>query len=658
MGIPSSTEPELSCRISRTLLEYVREKNNGSLGDLLEGLDLDEAYLMDDNNWISHNLLQTLYQRMIRILDDEEAVYHMALATMRFGSYGILDRIARLTKDPKIGYSSIPRYSRMVRAKGDVLVHELGDSWALVEERYHYGSKKTRCDCDYMRGVLAGMPTFFDMPVAHVEEIECQVSADKYGHRAWPDAPVYGAKGCLYRVRFASRSPASFWKRIFQRDQAYQSATEYLLEANQRIQEKYAEARRLASELEETNKRLVESKTLLEAQSAALEASERRYRLLAENVTDTIWVVNLETMRFDYVSPSIQRILGYSVEEAMECNIEDLHAPESLEKALNRLQEEMDAEETGQADPTRSGAVELLQRRKDGTYVWVEAKVTFIRDKRGWPIAIQGVSRDISDRKQAEEALMAEKERLRITLRSIGEGVISTDRKGRVALMNPVAEALTGYTEAEAMGRDLAEVFRIAGPEALAGDNEAPEKGIDAESGLSLDRTLIHRDGTKFLIAHTAAPILDADGGVIGSVLVFRDIAKQRKMEQELSKLDKLKSLGVLAGGIAHDFNNFLAGIIGNLSLAKTEMSPSEKVFSRLERMENAALLANNLTYQLLTFAKGGVPVKQSAQLADLVKESATFAATGSNVRCNFTLPPDLHASEIDRGQISQVIHN
>jgi len=253
---------------------------------------------------------------------------------------------------------------------------------------------------------------------------------------------------------------------------------------------------------------------------------------------------------------------------------------------------------------------------------------------------------------------MAEKERLRITLRSIGEGVISTDRKGRVALMNPVAEALTGYAEAEAMGRDLAEVFRIAGPEALAADNGASGKGIDAESGLSLDKTLIHRDGTKFLIAYTTAPILDADGGAIGSVLVFRDITQQRKMEQELSKLDKLESLGVLAGGIAHDFNNFLAGIIGNLSLAKTEVSPSEKVFPRLERMENATLLANNLTYQLLTFAKGGAPVKQSAQLADLVKESATFASTGSSARCNFTFPPDLHASEIDRGQISQVIHN
>ena len=122
MHIPSSTEPEISCRISHTLLMYVREQNDGSLGDLLEGLDLDEAYLMDDNNWISHGFLQTLYQRMIRILDDEEAVYHMALATMRFGSYGILDRIARLTKDPKIGYSSIPKYSRMVRAKGDVFV--------------------------------------------------------------------------------------------------------------------------------------------------------------------------------------------------------------------------------------------------------------------------------------------------------------------------------------------------------------------------------------------------------------------------------------------------------------------------------------------------------------------------------------------------------
>jgi len=382
---------------------YVREQNDGSLGDLLEGLDLDEPYLLDTNNWISHDFLQTLYQRMIRILNDEDAVYKMALATMRFKSYGILDRIARLIKDPKIGYSSIPKYSRMVRAKGDVFVHELGNSWALVEERYHDGSKKTHYDCDYMRGVLAGIPTFFDMPVAHVEEIECQVSADKYGNRTWPDTPVYGAKGCLYRVRFASRNPASFWKRMFQSGKTYQNAIEYLLQTNQQIQEKYAEARRLASELEVANMQLVESKKLLESKSADLEASERRYRLLAENVTDTIWVVNLETMRYDYVSPSVQRMLGYSSEEAMEVGIEEIVVPESLERALNRLQEEMDAEETGQADPDRSAAVELLQRRKDGTHVWVEAKVTFVRDEQGRPIAIQGVSRDISDRKQGEE---------------------------------------------------------------------------------------------------------------------------------------------------------------------------------------------------------------------------------------------------------------
>ena len=651
---------EISCRITRTLLMYVREANNGSLGNLLDGLEFDEAYLLDPNNWVSHAFLQVLYHRMVHMLGDENAVYNMTLASKRFQSLGILDRIARLLGNPRLIYSQAPKYNKILKLNGDVYIHELGDSWVLLEDRYHDSAQKTRYDCDYTRGVLAGIPTIFDMPVAHVEEIECQVSAETYGTRIWPDAPAYGCKGCLYRVRFDPHSRAPFWKRPFRRQQIYRNAIQDLLDSNQRIQEKYDEVKKLASELEAVNKQLVESKEQLESKTADLEASERRYRLLAENVTDIIWTLSLETMRFNYASPSIRRITGFTPEEAMETPLEKTLAPQSMEKVAEALQEELAREAKGNADPNRSRTMEFQQSCKDGTYAWVETKMTFIRDEQGRPVGVQGVSRDIAERKRAEEVLSAEKERLRVTLQSIGDGVITTDRNGRITLINPIGEKLTGYAETEALGKPLQEVFKIIDDGADQLDDSPVHRGIDSDQaiGLANDTVMIGKNGRECIIAHSAAPILDTERRTIGSVLVFRDITENRKMEKEISKIEKLESIGVLAGGIAHDFNNFLSGIIGNLSLAKLDIDPADKIFSRLEKMERAALLAKDLTQQLLTFSKGGDPIKRPTQLTDLIKESAIFALRGSSIRCDFFFQPDLLSSEVDEGQISQVIHN
>jgi len=655
-----SMKREISCRITRTLLMYVREANNGSLGNLLDGLNLNETYLLDPNNWVSHAFLQVLYHRMIDILGDENAVYNMTLASKRFQSLGILDRIARLLGNPRLIYSQAHKYNKILKLNGDVHIHELGDSWVLLEDRYHDSAQKTRYDCDYTRGVLAGIPTVFDMPIAHVEEIECQVSAENYGSRIWPDRPTYGCKGCLYRVRFDSHGRAPFWKRLFRRQGVYRKAIQDLLDANQRIQEKYDEVKKLASDLEAANKQLIESKQQLESKTADLEASERRYRLLAENVTDIIWTLDLETMRFNYASPSVQRITGFTPEEAMETALDKTLSPQSMEKVAEALQEELAKEAKGNIDPSRSRTMEFQQLCKDGTYAWVETTVTFVRDEQGRPVGVQGVSRNIAERKRAEEALSAEKEQLRVTLQSIGDGVITTDRNGRIALINPVGEKLTGCSETEALGKPLQEVFKIIDGKTDQGPNSPVHRGIDSHKtiGLANDTVMTSRDGSEYIISHSAAPILDTQKRIIGSVLVFRDISENRKMEKEISKIDKLESIGVLAGGIAHDFNNFLSGIVGNLSLAKLEIDPADSVFSRFERMEQAALRAKDLTQQLLTFSKGGDPVKRLTQLTNLMKESAIFALRGANARCDFAFEPNLLSSEVDEGQISQVIHN
>jgi PAS domain S-box-containing protein len=155
-----------------------------------------------------------------------------------------------------------------------------------------------------------------------------------------------------------------------------------------------------------------------------------------------------------------------------------------------------------------------------------------------------------------------------------------------------------------------------------------------------------------------AFPIFDENGNVVMVTEHLRNITEQKKMQQEVQKMQKLESLGVLAGGIAHDFNNLLTGILGNISLAKMYMRPVEKAFPRLEEAEKASERAKDLTQQLLTFSKGGAPVRKTMHIGQTVKDSATFVLRGSNVKCRFSLPEGLWPVSVDEGQISRVINN
>ncbi|UCF94147.1 MAG: PAS domain S-box protein, partial [Desulfobacterales bacterium] len=394
---------EISCRITRTLILFVREANNGSLGPLMEGLDLDEAYLTDTHNWVSRAFLQVLYERMTNILGDENAVYEMALASGRLQSLGFLDRIVRLVGNPRLIYAQASKYNRLLKAIGDVYIHELGDSWVMLEDRYHNSARKTRYDCDYTRGILAGIPTMFDMPLARVEEVECQVAPETYGHRAWPDTPPCGCRGCLYRVQWDPKSQPALWKRLILKHSVYRKAISELLEANRVIQEKYDEAKRLAHDVEIANSQLIESKCQLEAYMNELKASEARYRLLAENVTDTIWTMDLEPLRFTYVSPAVQRMRGFTAEEALKLSLEETLTPQSLEDVSKVLLEELTRDGHEGVEPNRSRTLEIQQYCKDGSASWAEVTTTFLRDEAGRPVGILGVSRDISERKRAEQ---------------------------------------------------------------------------------------------------------------------------------------------------------------------------------------------------------------------------------------------------------------
>ena len=257
------------------------------------------------------------------------------------------------------------------------------------------------------------------------------------------------------------------------------------------------------------------------------------------------------------------------------------------------------------------------------------------------------------------QKLAEERQRLAVTLRSIGDCVIATDADGRIVLLNRVAEVLTGWTQTEARGKEYSEIFTL---EEKAGHTDDDPVAHVLETGIALSvvptATLITRDGTERLISTNSAPIKDDEGKTIGAVLVSRDVSAQRKIEEEQLKSAKLESLGVLAGGIAHDFNNILTTIIGYLSLSKMDLSPESELYANLTEVEEASQRATDLTHQLLAFSKGGAPLKKAASVAELITDSATFTTRGSNVRCQFNIRDTLWAAEVDVGQMSQVIQN
>jgi PAS domain S-box-containing protein len=246
-----------------------------------------------------------------------------------------------------------------------------------------------------------------------------------------------------------------------------------------------------------------------------------------------------------------------------------------------------------------------------------------------------------------------------VTLRSIGDGVVTADVEGRVLMLSRMAEQLTGWREEEARGRLIDEVLRLLDQKTRR-PRESPVARVLATGQIVMlaeDTLLVAKDGSERLVADSGAPIFDRDSRVIGVVVVFRDITEQHRLEQELYKAHKLESLGVLAGGIAHDFNNLLTAIIGNLSMARLDAAGSA-IGRQIEAAEKAALRAQGLTQQLLTFAKGGAPIKAVASIADLVREAAEFSLHGAKTRYAMTAPPDLWAVEVDAAQMSQVINN
>jgi PAS domain S-box-containing protein len=295
-----------------------------------------------------------------------------------------------------------------------------------------------------------------------------------------------------------------------------------------------------------------------------------------------------------------------------------------------------------------------------GTQVKVTTRDEIGQVAESFNLMAKSLKKDNAERLNAEKKLADEKEQLAVTLRSIGDGVITTNTSGKIVLLNKVAENLTGWSAREAAGRHLEEVFHIINEKTRETCENPVTKVVSSGQivGLANHTILISRDGKERNIADSGAPILDSKSNIIGVVLVFRDVTEQIKTEKELLKVQKLESIGVLAGGIAHDFNNILVAILGNINLALFDKNLQDGTRKFLSEAEKASVRARDLTQQLLTFAKGGEPLKEISSLENVIKDSANFVLHGDKVASQFNIPEDLWLVDIDKGQISQVIQN
>ncbi len=375
-----------------------------------------------------------------------------------------------------------------------------------------------------------------------------------------------------------------------------------------------------------------------------------RFETLVNSLDALVYVADMETYELLFVNTYGKEIWGKEIvgKICWQTLQGGQHGPCSF-CSNNKLID-------GNGNPTGTAILELQNTVNNA---WYECRDQAIPWSDGRLVRME-IAINITSRKKAEDDLAAEREQLAVTLRSIGDGVITTDTECRVVLLNTVAETMTGWSLQEAQGRPLAEIFDIVHEQTRKPcDNPAERVLASGEIlGLANHTILISREGKERPIADSAAPIRDRQGQIIGVVLVFRDVTEKQRTEEELLKVKKLESVGVLAGGIAHDFNNILAAIVGNINLALYDSNLGEGTRRLLTEAEKASLRAKALTQQLLTFSKGGEPVKETASIAEIIRDSADFVLSGSAVACHYSIPDDLWLVDVDRGQISQVIQN
>jgi PAS domain S-box-containing protein len=378
----------------------------------------------------------------------------------------------------------------------------------------------------------------------------------------------------------------------------------------------------------------------------ALIESEQRYRSLFEFMIDGFLRADINGF-IVMANMAIAKMCGYkSPDEMIGLHMTGLYAnANEREKILQNIH--------------KMGVVhnfEILMKTKDGSYFWSLSSVKTLNDENGNIIGTEGLIRDITDRKKAEDALRESEERFRQIYEHMSVGIAKVSLSFFIESANEAYCQMIGYTEDELIGKHLQD---ITAPETL---KENLLKQSQLATGVinhfRMEKKFIHKNGNIIDGLLDANTVHDANGKplyFLGSVL---DLTERNKLDKQIQQTQKMEAIGTLAGGIAHDFNNLLNVFTGNISYALSCLKEGDELFDVLSDVMIGTKQAENLTHQLLTFAKGGKPIKKLCNINTILEKASRFVTSGAKSKCEFKLASNLWAVEVDPGQLTQVISN
>jgi two-component system, cell cycle sensor histidine kinase and response regulator CckA len=350
--------------------------------------------------------------------------------------------------------------------------------------------------------------------------------------------------------------------------------------------------------------------------------------------------------------------LGYSLQEILSLSMSEFDSYLSLHSGdnddlLSRLKQ------------NESFTFDTIHQSKNGTRIFKRVKAAYLSNETGEYICLY--AHDITGKMRTALDILRREERFRNVFEQSSDGIFITGIDGSIIEWNEKIEQLTGIPKIDAVDKNIHDVYTsmISGNT----DNERlgqiqkyneilsqVQKGIQVQN--TFETSIQSLDGSLYQVQHIVFPVTSLQEGSFLLGNIIRDITDRIKLEDERIRTQKLESLGILAGGIAHDFRNILSAILGNVTLAGMALDHSSPQHKYLSSAETAVLRAKDLTSRLLTFSKGGEPIKNTISVNESVEESAHLILTGSNVHCTLELDDSMPDILADRVQIGQVIQN
>lgn len=376
----------------------------------------------------------------------------------------------------------------------------------------------------------------------------------------------------------------------------------------------------------------------------ALKKSEEKYRALIENSWDAFELIDADGNVL-YTSPASAKFSGYTVQEMIGRNVISKMIPEYRDYARQLINDLI---------PKHGHTVniQLCAQHKDGSLKWLEGVCTNLLNEPSIQAIVVNY-RDITERKEAIDALRESEEKYRQLIENAKEGT-SVVQDGFIKFANPKIIEITGNSYEELINRSFISLIYP----------DDRDKIIDCYLKKLKDEKVKEPILYRIVLKNGSIKWIESTGVLINwegnpAILYFtNDVTEKRKIEEILLRMQKLESIGILAGGIAHDFNNILTGILGNISLAEMFIDQKEMALERLVEAEVSASKAKDLTSKLLTFSKGGDPILKTTSITNILKESVSFTLSGSKSTYNFFFPDDVWPVVIDEGQMNQVFNN